>query len=207
MKRTADSRKQQIIAEATRLFSRQGFDKVTTKELAASCDVSEPALYRYFPSKEAIYDAVLASLESRLEVDELFARLREEPDVEKLLAELASQIIDFFRTNQDIYRLMLYSTLCGHAKARKVYRAIRGTYVEFLIEQLNRFRAANLILAKNNEITARCFVGMVFECALSSTLFKGFLGKRYHAAEVVQNNISIFARGLRAEACVSDISD
>ncbi len=205
MKRTADSRKQQIIAEATRLFSKLGYDSVTTKELALACGVSEPALYRYFPSKEAIYDEVLNSLESRLEVRDLFARLAGETDVERLLSELAGQILEFFKANQDIYRLMLYSALCGHAKAKKVYRAVRGTYVDFLTEQFNRLRAANVIVTKNNEITARCFVGMVFECAMSATLFSGFLGKRYQPSEVVQNNISIFSRGLYREMCPTNL--
>jgi hypothetical protein len=62
---------------------------------------------------------------------------------------------------------------------------------------LDRFAAAGKILPKNNEITGRCFVGMVFECALSGTLWKGFLGKRYRPEEVVNNNIPIFARGLK----------
>lgn len=199
MRRTADLRKQQIISEATRLFSSRGYDKVTTKDLATSCGVSEPALYRYFPSKEAIYDVVLSSLESRLQVKELFDRLENEQDVEKLLFDLASHIFDFFRTNQDVYRLMLYSTLGGHAKAKRIYRAVRGTYVDFLIRQLDRFAASGQILPKNNEITGRCFVGMVFECALSGTLWKGFLGKRYRPDDVVSNNVPIFARGLRTD--------
>jgi AcrR family transcriptional regulator len=198
LRRTADLRKQQIIVEATRLFSSRGFDKVTTKDLAASCGVSEPALYRYFPSKEAIYDVVLSSLESRLQVKELFDRLENEQDVEKLLLDLASHIFNFFRTNQDVYRLMLYSALGGHVKARRIYRAVRGTYVDFLIRQLDRFAATGQILPKNNEITGRCFVGMVFECALSGTLWRGFLGKRYRPDDVVSNNIPIFARGLKA---------
>ncbi len=197
MRRTADLRKHQIIAEATRLFSSRGFDKVTTKDLAASCGVSEPALYRYFASKDAIYEAVLSSLESRLEVTELFKRLEDEQDVERLLHELASHIFEFFRTNQDVYRLMLYSALGGHTKAKRIYRAVRGTYVDFLIRQLNRFAAAERIQPVNVEITGRCFVGLVFECALSATLWRGFHGRRYRPADVVDNNIPIFARGLR----------
>jgi AcrR family transcriptional regulator len=203
LRRTADLRKQQIVVEATRLFGNRGYDRVTTKDLAASCAVSEPALYRYFPSKEAIYDVVLSSLESRLQVKELFDRLENEQDVEKLLHDLASHIFEFFRTSQDVYRLMLYSTLGGHAKARRIYRAVRGTYVDFLMRQLDRFAAADLILPKNNVITARCFVGMVFECALSSTLWKGFLGKHFNPEDIVNNNIPIFARGLRKDAPVA----
>jgi AcrR family transcriptional regulator len=196
---TSDLRKQQIIREATRLFSNRGFDNVTTKELAVSCGVSEPALYRYFASKESIYDSVLSSLETRLDVRELQEQLMNEEDVEKLLVEYATHIFHFFRTNQDVYRLMLYSTLGGHSNARRIYRAIRGTYVDFLIEQLKRFHDSGMIVERNYEITARCFVGMVFECALSSTLFKGFLGKGYMPAEIINNNVPVFARGLRKE--------
>lgn len=197
MRLTSDLRKQQIIREATRLFSIRGYDNVTTKELAVACGVSEPALYRYFSSKEAIYNAVLSSLETRLDVKELQERLATEQDLERLLNEYATHIFHFFRTNQDVYRLMLYSTLGGHSNARRIYRAIRGTYVDFLIEQLKRFHDAGLLVERNYEITARCFVGMVFECALSSTLFKGFLGRRYMPAEIINNNVPVFAKGLR----------
>ena len=199
MKQTASSRRQQIVSEATRLFSEQGFEKVTTKALAASCEISEPALYRYFPSKDAIYDAVLDTLELRLHSEALFQQLKQENDIEKLLYELATEIFNFFSTNQDVYRLMLYSTLAGHEKARQIFQGIRGRFVAFLIEQLERLHAADLIIEKNYEITARCFTGMVFECALTATLWRGFLTRKYKPAEVIANNTSIFARGLRKD--------
>ena len=62
----AGDRKGQILKEATRLFAESGFDKVTIKDLADACNITEPALYRHYPSKDAIYDAVLDSIEERL---------------------------------------------------------------------------------------------------------------------------------------------
>lgn len=196
MKLNADSRKVQIIDEAAWLFSRKGYDKVTTKELATACEISEPALYRYFPSKDAIYEAVLDSLPARADCSELFARLATEENLEKLLTDLAQQILEFLRRNEDVYRLLLYSTLREHTKARMVFQVIRGTYVDFLSQQLDRLQSANLIVSKNNEITAGCFVGMVFDCAMSDSLWHGFLGKKCKPAKAVANSIAIFARGL-----------
>lgn len=190
-------RKTQIIIEATRLFSREGYDKVSTKRLAAACDISEPALYRHFRSKQAIYGAVLDSLESRLDCRELFEKLDIEEDIEVILRELAMHIVAFALRNQDVFRLLLYSALGGHAKAKQVYRAIRGTYVEFLLSQLDRLYQQSLIVKKNNELTARCYVGVVFDCALSGTLWKGFQGREYSYDEVIENNVPIYARGLR----------
>src|SRR5207253_2685910 len=52
---SADDRKQAIVEAALPLFARKGFAETTTKELAQAAGVSEPLLYKHFPSKEALY--------------------------------------------------------------------------------------------------------------------------------------------------------
>lgn len=52
---SADDRKQAIIMAALPLFARKGFAETTTKDLAKAAGVSEPLLYKHFPSKEALY--------------------------------------------------------------------------------------------------------------------------------------------------------
>ncbi|MCK4572735.1 MAG: TetR/AcrR family transcriptional regulator [candidate division Zixibacteria bacterium] len=189
-------RKTQILTEATRLFSESGYDKVTVKQLADACGITEPALYRHYSSKEAIYDAVLDSISKRLNYDELFEQLGKTNDVEVLLKSIANHILDYFSENQDVYRLLLYSALRGHTKSKQVYQAIRGTYVRFLYTQLDRLYEMGSIINKNNEMTARCFIGMVFDCALGVTLWKGFQGKQFDPPDVIANNVPIYVRGL-----------
>ena len=110
-------RKAQIIFEATHLFSQEGYDGVTMKRLAAACGITEPALYRHFTSKDALYNRVLASTVDRLENKELFHRLENESDVETLLTGLAGHILSFYSKNADLYRLLLFAALSGHTKA------------------------------------------------------------------------------------------
>lgn len=191
-------RKGQILREATRLFAEFGFDKVTIKDLADACGITEPALYRHFSSKEAIYEAVLDSIEQRLCSQTVFNSLRNELNLENLLRSLARHVLDFFTENRDIYRLLLYSALRDHAKAKCVYQMIRGAYVDFLEDQFDRLYRHDLIIKKNNLITARCFVGMVFDCALGTTLWKNYQGKTYKPQEVIDNNVPIYIRGLQA---------
>lgn len=194
----AGERKAQILREALRLFSMQGYDSVTIKQLAGACGVTEPALYRHYPSKEAIYNAVLDSMESALEYQELFARLEKENRLEVILFELAEHILSFFRVHRELYRLVLYSALREHEKARQVFRSVRGPYVQFLHEKLDRLSLSGAIKRKNNEISARCFVGMVFDCTLSSTLWRGYLGRTFTPEEIIANNVPIFIDGLSA---------
>jgi AcrR family transcriptional regulator len=192
------NRKRQILEEATRLFSRYGYDKVTIKQLADACGITEPALYRYFASKDAIYDAVLDSLKEILEYEALFLRLEDIIDLDVIMHEMAQHILNFFKRHRELYRLLLYSTLREHRKARQVFRAIRSPFVDFLKNKLDELHLQGLVKKKNNQITARCFIGMVFDCSLNATLWKGFQGKYFPPEEVVKNNVPIFVEGLKA---------
>ncbi|WP_076860192.1 TetR/AcrR family transcriptional regulator [Bradyrhizobium mercantei] len=54
---SAADRKEQIIAAAIRLFSEQGFES-STHQLAQSLGVTQPAIYRHFPTKDDLVNAV-----------------------------------------------------------------------------------------------------------------------------------------------------
>jgi TetR/AcrR family transcriptional regulator, transcriptional repressor of aconitase len=55
---TAQDRKLAIVKAALPLFARKGFAETTTRELARAAGVSEPLLYKHFPSKEALYTEI-----------------------------------------------------------------------------------------------------------------------------------------------------
>jgi len=52
---SAEDRKLAIVKAVLPLFARKGFAETTTKDLARAAQISEPLLYRHFPSKEALY--------------------------------------------------------------------------------------------------------------------------------------------------------
>lgn len=191
------NRKNQILKEATRLFSRYGYDKVTIKELTDACGITEPALYRYFPSKDALYEAVLDSLHTFLKYERLFDRLKDVKNPQIILFDMAQHIFNFLKKHKELYRLLLYCTLREHHKARHVYRAIRMPLVDFLKDKLDKLHQEGKIRRINSELTARCFVGMVFDCALNATLWKRFQGKSYTPEEIVSNHASIFVKAIK----------
>ena len=192
-------RRDQIVQQATVLFAAEGFDRVTIKQLAEACGITEPALYRHFPSKEAIYEAVLDGVGRSVSQTELVESLKDERDLEVVLGLTARHILTFYTRHSETYRLLLYSALGGHEKARQVFRSVRGMYVRLLAEKLAQLRDAGVVRAQNPEITARCFVGMVFDCSLGVSLWKGFQGKTFSPDEVIANNVPIYVAGLRKE--------
>jgi AcrR family transcriptional regulator len=56
---TAAERRRRIVDAVRDVFAEKGFDATTTRDLARAADVSEALLYRYFPSKDSLYAAVL----------------------------------------------------------------------------------------------------------------------------------------------------
>ncbi len=55
-------RRSSILEAATTAFAARGYDGARTLEIAQAAEVSEALLYRHFPSKEALYAAVLERL-------------------------------------------------------------------------------------------------------------------------------------------------
>jgi AcrR family transcriptional regulator len=59
-------RRAQILAVAAQLFAKHGFHGVTIADLGAAVGVSGPALYRHFPSKEALLAEMLVGISEHL---------------------------------------------------------------------------------------------------------------------------------------------
>ena len=56
---SAADRQRQLLEVSMNAFSRRGFKGTTTKEIAATAGVTEAVIFQHFPSKEALYSAVL----------------------------------------------------------------------------------------------------------------------------------------------------
>lgn len=95
-----------ILGESLECFADQGFERVTYDDLIARSNVSRGSFYWYFPSKEALYDAVLdfcvGGYVARLE--EQFAKTDPKDHIVKRL--LDTSLADF-NANRSQYRLLL----------------------------------------------------------------------------------------------------
>jgi len=60
-----DTRENQLLAIARRLFARDGFERTSMRDISEAADITKAALYYYFPNKEALYErTVLESMQS-----------------------------------------------------------------------------------------------------------------------------------------------
>ena len=61
--------KQKILDKALELFSTQGYDAVSVGEIAKAVGIKAPSLYNHFPSKQAIFDAIMEATAAQYEAD------------------------------------------------------------------------------------------------------------------------------------------
>jgi len=62
----AATRREAILNAALPLFAARGQDGVTTRELAGVCGISEALIFRHFPTKQALFEAIHAQHSSRV---------------------------------------------------------------------------------------------------------------------------------------------
>ena len=61
--------RQKILDKALELFSARGYDSVSVENIAKAVGIKAPSLYNHFPCKQAIFDAIVASTETKYETD------------------------------------------------------------------------------------------------------------------------------------------
>ncbi|MCQ9122005.1 nucleoid occlusion factor SlmA [Rodentibacter pneumotropicus] len=109
-KRTVKERRQQVLTVLTHmLHSERGMERMTTARLAQEVGVSEAALYRYFPSKTKIFEALIENIESNL-LSRINASIRNETNTLNRVHDILQMILDFARKNPGFTRI-----LTGHA--------------------------------------------------------------------------------------------
>jgi TetR/AcrR family transcriptional regulator, transcriptional repressor of aconitase len=122
-------RKAAIVVAALPLFARKGFAETTTKDLARAAGVSEPLLYRHFPSKEALYLEIQDFICQK--TDPVVKRLSDlEPSASTLvhLVYYLLRVLIIGRPLDEVelsmrHRLMLNSLLADGAFARLLYQS------------------------------------------------------------------------------------
>jgi len=114
-----------LLAAAAQVFADKGYDAATTTEIAAVAQSSIGSLYQFFPTKEALAQALIAQ-----QAEDLRARLdamaQASPgwDVDELARRLAGTLIDF-RASHPSFARLIDSPGAPESAAIDVRRAMR----------------------------------------------------------------------------------
>jgi AcrR family transcriptional regulator len=122
-------RREQILDTAATLFAERGFHGVSVADLGAACGISGPALYKHFPSKDAMLADMLVSIsEELLEVGR--QRDGEADDAHEALRALIGWHIDFALHNKALIVVQDRDWASLPDEARERVRSLQRSYVD-----------------------------------------------------------------------------
>lgn len=195
----APPRREQILQAAVEAFAARGFRGTTTREIAARVGITEAALYRHFPGKEAIYAAILdakiaAPSLHEGPVSEAAAR----GDDAGVFLGLARAILEGVERDPSFVRILFYTALEGHALAEPFFATRVRRLREFLADYIARRTREGAFRAIDPRLGARAFLGMVMDFVIVRDVFDQREAYPHSRDEAAQGFVALFLDGIRA---------
>jgi TetR/AcrR family transcriptional regulator len=194
----AGDRRRQLLDAALELFSRKGYGGTTTKEIAAAAGVTEAIIFRHFPSKQALYTAILDAKTEECGHLEWLAEIQgcmERKDDAGVLRTLMSKILESYRTDARIERILLFAALEGHELGLAYHRKFAVPVFELLRDYIAGRQKEGALRDYDAGTVIAAVAGMAQNYAIYTELF-GFplqLGDK----EAIDTFTAIMMSGIR----------
>jgi len=129
------SRRDQILATPADLFAQRGYHGVSVADLGAACGISGPALYKHFPSKQAVLAEMLVSIsEDLLRVGR--ARVAAANDPTTAVRALVGWHVDFALRHRPLIVVQDRDWESLPVEARERVRTLQREYVDLWATEL-----------------------------------------------------------------------
>lgn len=159
---TSVNRKSEIISAAIEVFAEIGYYRATTAQVATRAKISQPYIFRFFSTKEAL---LLAALEvSWTRVIDSFRKVVESAAPEQLETDLIQAYDDILNAYQNEILLQMQAQTIQEDSIRE---AMRNGFGEVRRMVIDAFRAASI---PNPEERTMLFLARGMLCNISIAL-------------------------------------
>jgi TetR/AcrR family transcriptional regulator, fatty acid metabolism regulator protein len=125
---TSADKRRVILDAAIRVFAREGFHRCRVSDIAREANVAYGLVYHYFRSKDEVLDTLFTERWSLL-LEAISAGDREEAPVREKLHGIASFIIDSYRNDPDLMKVIIVEvTRAANTFGRAHLGEIRQAY-------------------------------------------------------------------------------
>jgi AcrR family transcriptional regulator len=195
---SADERREAILREGMRCFAAHGFSGTTTREVAAGVGITEAALYRYYPSKESLYSAIIAR---KIETPPLVERLVDDAarrDDAAVFTGIARGVLERGARDPEFVRILFFTALESHELAAPLFASHVGPLREFVTSYVRQRIADGAFRPIDPVLGARAFLGMIRDHLIVCVVHDPDEASRQPLEKVVATFVELFLTGIRA---------
>jgi AcrR family transcriptional regulator len=205
MRLPSSDRKKQLLEIAMKLFSEQGFDGTSTREIAQAAGVNEALIFRHFRTKEDLFWAVLSD---RVERRGRNRRMRElvqsHGNFREVLVAIAETLLDRTEDDAAVTRLLFYSALRNRELSNRFFQTYGQEKFEMLATLLRAGTGGGDFRKVNPVIAARAFLGMIVYDYLVEEVFGVPHAQPLSKRELAVQLVDIFLRGISANGIINN---
>ena len=159
-KARSSGRRQEILETLARMLEEHQGEHITTAGLAKSVGVSEAALYRHFPSKAKMFEALIEFIEETV-LSRINRILDEEADAASRIQQIIFLVLGFAGKNPGMTRLMQGDVLVGETARLRVRIAQFFDRIETQLRQILRESELRNTLRQPVPETARLLLAVI----------------------------------------------
>jgi len=141
-RQSAKDRKTQIVAEVLRLADEIGPDRLSTTDVARAVGLSQPAIFRHFPTKGALWLAVAETIAERLQSDWAAADAGASAPHARLKALIGAQLSAISETPALPSILFSRELQVDNPALRDVFRGLLGSFQGLLVAAIRDLQAS-----------------------------------------------------------------
>jgi AcrR family transcriptional regulator len=159
-------KREQIIAAASRAFADRPYHLVSMDDVAEIARVGKGTLYRYYPSKEHLYLAIVAEafdlLIRRLDLEDAAAL-----PPEAALPRMIQAIVEMFARHLPYFRLVQQGDARLFLRKKEVIRARRARIAAVLARVLERGAETGVFRKVDRTIVPSMLIGLLWGSAVN----------------------------------------
>lgn len=196
-----EARKQQIIDGALEVFSKEGFEKATNKDIARAAHIKSPGLiYHYFKDKTDLFRQVVEQRAPALQLimhGEEF--MEQEPrEVLTLFARAFVQMLDK-GVPIAMFKMMLSEATRKPAVAAMFNKVGPWRGFAFLTRYLEHQMDLGRLRRMDTGAAARCFIGPLLAFVITREVFIQADAATLSPETMVDTAIEVFLKGMAVE--------
>jgi AcrR family transcriptional regulator len=153
--RRRERTRQELLAAATRVLAEKGLHDTKIADIATAADVGVGTFYLHFPTKDALFDAVVEDTVGRLKAVVDAARLAGRDAIDRTRRANVA-FCRFAQENREVFRIVF-----GHAAAyNDVVRRAQALFASDIEETVREGVDAGVFAPMPPEVAAQAMIGM-----------------------------------------------